>query len=118
LPWDAILSAELARHYKPDREVYLTAAALLGLKPEDVMMAAAHIYDLNAARNYGLRPALSTGRMNSGRAAKSIQQAGRLRRCRQGLVDLRCAARGLKSRAGSDEIGLISRLSCGDRHPP
>src|SRR3989449_9053213 len=43
LPWDAILSAELARHYKPDRESYLTAVDLLGLKPEEVMMTAAHI---------------------------------------------------------------------------
>ena len=34
LPWDLILSAELARHYKPDRESYLTAVDLLGLKPE------------------------------------------------------------------------------------
>ena len=44
LPWDAILSAELARHYKPDREVYLTAAALLGLKPEDGRWQFAHIH--------------------------------------------------------------------------
>ena len=27
IPWDCILSAELARHYKPDREVYETAGA-------------------------------------------------------------------------------------------
>jgi len=42
LPWDCILSAELARHYKPDPEAYLTAAALLGLAPSQVMMVAAH----------------------------------------------------------------------------
>ena len=54
LPWDLILSAELARHYKPDREAYLTAVDLLGLKPEEVMMVAAHIGDLNAARSFGL----------------------------------------------------------------
>lgn len=54
LPWDLILSAELARHYKPDRETYLTAVDLLGLKPEEVMMVAAHFGDLNAARSYGL----------------------------------------------------------------
>ena len=30
IPWDAVLSAELARHYKPDPEAYLTAADLLG----------------------------------------------------------------------------------------
>jgi 2-haloacid dehalogenase len=55
LPWDLILSAELARHYKPDRESYLTAVSLLGLKPEEVMMVAAHTNDLNAARSFGLQ---------------------------------------------------------------
>jgi 2-haloacid dehalogenase len=55
IPWDLILSAELARHYKPDREAYLTAASLLELKPEEVMMCAAHSGDLNSARSYGLR---------------------------------------------------------------
>ena len=50
LPWDLILGAELARHYKPDREVYLSAAEFLGLKTEEVMMCAAHIGDLKAAR--------------------------------------------------------------------
>jgi 2-haloacid dehalogenase len=55
LPWDLILSAELARHYKPDREAYLTAVDLLELKPEEVMMCAAHSGDLMAARSFGLR---------------------------------------------------------------
>jgi 2-haloacid dehalogenase len=55
LPWDLILSAELARHYKPDREAYLTAVSLLELKPEEVMMCAAHASDLSAARSLGLR---------------------------------------------------------------
>jgi 2-haloacid dehalogenase len=55
LPWDTILSAELAKHYKPDREVYLTAVDLLGLAPQETMMVAAHSGDLNAARGCGLR---------------------------------------------------------------
>jgi len=55
LPWDAILSAELFRHYKPDREVYLGAAEILGLKPEETMMAAAHAGDLKAAHALGLQ---------------------------------------------------------------
>ena len=55
LPWDAILGAELAKHYKPDREVYLSAAYYLDLKPEEVMMVAAHRQDLQAARSCGLR---------------------------------------------------------------
>jgi len=55
LPWDLILSAELARHYKPDREAYLTAVDLLGLKPQETMMCAAHSGDLRSARALGLR---------------------------------------------------------------
>ena len=55
LPWDAILGAELARHYKPDREVYLSAADFLGVKVPEVMMVAAHMGDLRAARELGLR---------------------------------------------------------------
>ena len=49
LPWDAVLSAELAKHYKPDPEAYLTAAELLSLPPGKVMMVAAHPGDLRAA---------------------------------------------------------------------
>ena len=57
LPWDAVLSAELAGRYKPDREVYLKAADLLGLEPSAVMMVAAHKGDLRAAAKAGLRTA-------------------------------------------------------------
>jgi 2-haloacid dehalogenase len=55
LPWDAILGSELAKHYKPDREVYASASYFLDLKPEEVMMCAAHAPDLQAARGNGLR---------------------------------------------------------------
>jgi len=57
LPWDCILSAELFHHYKPDPETYLGAAALLGARPEETMMVAAHEEDLQAARRAGLRTA-------------------------------------------------------------
>lgn len=57
LPWDCILSAELAKAYKPDRAVYRLAVDLLGLQPEQVMMVAAHQSDLRAARAVGLRAA-------------------------------------------------------------
>jgi len=57
LPWDAVLSAELAAAYKPDLEVYEKAADLLGLKPEQVMMVAAHNVDLRAAAEVGFRTA-------------------------------------------------------------
>jgi 2-haloacid dehalogenase len=57
LPWDCILGAELVRHYKPDREVYQSAADILDLKVNQVMMVAAHLGDLNAAKGVGLRTA-------------------------------------------------------------
>ncbi|GJM13113.1 MAG: haloacid dehalogenase [Pseudohongiella sp.] len=57
LPWDAILSAELSGHYKPDPEAYLKAADLLSLPPEQVMMVAAHPGDLRAAARTGLKTA-------------------------------------------------------------
>ena len=57
LPWDCVLSAELFRHYKPDPEAYLGAAALLGLQPSEVLMVAAHKDDLQAAKRCGLRTA-------------------------------------------------------------
>jgi 2-haloacid dehalogenase len=55
LPWDCVLSAELFHHYKPDREVYAGAARLLGLRPRELMMVAAHKSDLDAAASAGLR---------------------------------------------------------------
>jgi 2-haloacid dehalogenase len=57
LRFDSLMSAELARAYKPAPEVYLTAARLLCLHPSDLMMVAAHPGDLRAARRAGLRTA-------------------------------------------------------------
>jgi 2-haloacid dehalogenase len=57
LPWDLIIGADLSKHYKPDREVYLTAASLLELQPSQIMMVAAHQDDLRAARGLGFRTA-------------------------------------------------------------
>jgi 2-haloacid dehalogenase len=57
LPWDCVITAENARCYKPRPEVYRTAMALLGLGPEEVMMVAAHNYDLAAARAQGMATA-------------------------------------------------------------
>ena len=57
LPWDAVLGAEVAGHYKPDPEVYDSAPRLLDLPPSAVCMVAAHDDDLAAARARGLRTA-------------------------------------------------------------
>ena len=70
LPWDCILGAELARHYKPDREVYQSAADFLDLKLDEVMMVAAHLGDLAAAKGVGLRTAFVVRPLEFGPAGK------------------------------------------------
>ncbi len=57
LPWDCILSAEVFRAYKPHPDTYLGVARTFDLKPEEVMLVAAHHNDLEAARHCGLRTA-------------------------------------------------------------
>jgi 2-haloacid dehalogenase len=57
LRFDCLFSAELARVYKPEAGVYLTGVRLLGLEPSQVMMVAAHPFDLKGAREAGLRTA-------------------------------------------------------------
>ena len=54
ITWDAVFGADVFRHYKPDRENYLGAAALLGCTPAEVMLVAAHPADLDAAAACGL----------------------------------------------------------------
>lgn len=55
LPWDCILGAEIAQNYKPHPDAYLKSVAALGLKPNEVMMVAAHNSDLVAAEECGLQ---------------------------------------------------------------
>jgi 2-haloacid dehalogenase len=57
LPWDCILSAELAQAYKPDPRAYQMAINLLGLRSHEVMMVAAHQEDLRAAQAQGMQAA-------------------------------------------------------------
>lgn len=57
LPFDAVLTAELARSYKPAPAVYQLAVDYLGCRPEEILMVACHKYDLKAARAFGMRTA-------------------------------------------------------------
>ena len=55
LPFDCILSAELAGTYKPDPRVYRLVSRYLGVPPDRVLMVACHPDDLEAAAREGLR---------------------------------------------------------------
>ncbi len=57
LPWDFIFSSDIHRAFKPDPAVYQSAIRLLHLEADQVMMAAAHNDDLEAARKQGMQTA-------------------------------------------------------------
>jgi 2-haloacid dehalogenase len=69
LPFDAVLSAELFGHYKPDPEVYRGAARLLDVPPASLMLVAAHPSDLDAAARCGLQTAFVARPDEHGRGA-------------------------------------------------
>jgi len=77
LPWDCVLSAELAEHYKPDPEVYQMAARLLGLSPNEIMMVAAHPDDLQASKKIGFRTAFVARPLEygAGRQGETVSKA-------------------------------------------
>jgi len=60
LPWDLVLSAEVFRHYKPDPETYLGVCDVFDIKPNEMMLVAAHKDDLQAAAKCGCQTAFIT----------------------------------------------------------
>jgi 2-haloacid dehalogenase len=57
LRFDCVLGSDISRHYKPDIEIYSSAAELLDAEPGELMMVAAHGWDLDGARAAGFRTA-------------------------------------------------------------
>ena len=57
IAWDAVLSAEIVRRYKPDPLTYRSVGEIFGVPDSDVMMVAAHHDDLDAAAATGLQTA-------------------------------------------------------------
>lgn len=55
--WTAVVSAESVAAYKPDPRMYRRALEVLGLPAEQVLLVAAHPWDLAAAAGEGLRTA-------------------------------------------------------------
>jgi 2-haloacid dehalogenase len=76
LSWDSITSCEVFDHYKPDAEAYHAGVKLLGVKPEEAMMVAAHAGDLNAARAAGLATAYVPRPLESGDGSVSTPFPG------------------------------------------
>jgi 2-haloacid dehalogenase len=57
LGWDVVFGSDIFQRFKPHPETYLGTARLLGLRPDQLMLASAHNGDLANARKNGLMTA-------------------------------------------------------------
>ena len=57
IPFDNVISVQNAGVFKPHPAVYRTAARILGKAPAEIMMVAAHSFDITGARACGFRAA-------------------------------------------------------------
>ncbi|KAL3295618.1 haloacid dehalogenase [Colletotrichum asianum] len=55
LKFDMLFSSQLLALYKPNLGAYRKALDLIDAKAEEVLMVAAHAYDLRAAKNLGMK---------------------------------------------------------------
>ena len=94
LPWDAILGAEVTRHYKPQPACYLGTAECSGLEPAECALVAAHNGDLAAARPLGFKTMFVTRPTEHGPGqTKDMTAEQRLGRGRARLLRPRGSAR-------------------------
>jgi 2-haloacid dehalogenase len=63
LPFATLLSGETVKEYKPNPAVYQMAVSSLRVRPAEILMVAAHNFDLDAAKAQGFRTAF-IGRPN------------------------------------------------------
>jgi HAD superfamily hydrolase (TIGR01509 family) len=77
LPEDTpMVTRDLVRHAKPDPDLFLAAAAELGVRPEDAMVVGDSVWDLLAARRAG---SLGVGLMSGGYGREELERAGAYR---------------------------------------
>jgi HAD superfamily hydrolase (TIGR01509 family) len=77
LPDDApMVTRDMVRHAKPDPDLFLAAAALLGVDPGHAMVVGDSVWDLLAARRAG---ALGIGLLSGGYGREELERAGAYR---------------------------------------
>jgi HAD superfamily hydrolase (TIGR01509 family) len=77
LPDDTpLVTRDQVRHAKPDPDLFLAAAALLGVDPGHAMVVGDSVWDLLAARRAG---ALGVGLMSGGYGREELERAGAFR---------------------------------------
>ena len=88
-----MVTRDLVRHAKPDPDLFLAAAAELGVDPRYAMVVGDSVWDLLAARRAG---ALGVGLMSGGYGREELERAGAYRVYADPAVLL----------ARADEVGL------------
>jgi HAD superfamily hydrolase (TIGR01509 family) len=77
LPEDTpMVTRDLVRHAKPDPDLFVAAAALLGVDPRHTMVVGDSVWDLLAARRAG---ALGIGLQSGGYGREELERAGAYR---------------------------------------
>ena len=77
LPQDTpMVTRDMVRHAKPDPDLFLAAAAMLGIDPRHSMVVGDSVWDLLAARRAG---ALGVGLMSGGYGREELERAGAFR---------------------------------------
>lgn len=77
LPPDApVVTRDMVRHAKPDPDLFLAAAAMLGVNPMHAMVVGDSVWDLLAARRAG---ALGIGLLSGGYGREELERAGAFR---------------------------------------
>jgi HAD superfamily hydrolase (TIGR01509 family) len=71
-----MVTRDLVRHAKPDPDLFLAAAALLGVEPRHAMVVGDSVWDLLAARRAG---ALGVGLQSGGYGREELERAGAYR---------------------------------------
>jgi HAD superfamily hydrolase (TIGR01549 family) len=71
-----MVTRDLVRHAKPDPDLFLAAAAVLGVEPRHAMVVGDSVWDLLAARRAG---SLGIGLMSGGYGREELERAGAYR---------------------------------------
>jgi len=71
-----MVTRDLVRHAKPDPDLFLAAAAVLGVDPRQAMVVGDSVWDLLAARRAG---ALGVGLLSGGYGREELERAGAYR---------------------------------------
>ena len=71
-----MVTRDLVRHAKPDPDLFLAAAALLGVEPRDSVVVGDSVWDLLAARRAG---SLGVGVQSGGYGREELERAGAYR---------------------------------------